>query len=119
MNEISEETLSRITFLMAAQVTKHALEDLKHTSAYRGKLKAPINQCLIAITNECNQDIAKLWQTDELISMQLMQSISDIAKAIAECKNPIALLSIKELLRKDVDLDRVKVIELKHPIKHK
>jgi len=74
---------------------------------------------LIALTNECNQDIAKLWQTNELISMQLMQSISDIAKAIADCKNPIALLSIKELLRKDVDLDRVKVVELKHKIKIK
>ena len=116
---VSEESLSKITMLLSAQVTKHALEDLRHTSTYKAKLKTSIDQCLIAINNDCNKDIAKLWETDEIVSMKLMQSISDIALAIAKCKNPIALLSIRELLRQDLDLDKIKVVELKHKIKYK
>ncbi len=118
-NSVSQETISLVTMLMAAQVVKNALEDLRKTSYYRKKLKIAIDQCLIALHNECNKDINSLWKTDEILSMNLMQGIQDIGKSIAKSKDPSIIYNIRQLLRDDIDFEKIKIIELKHKPKIK
>lgn len=118
-NNIQPETITKIISLTAAQVLMHSLEQLKGTKHYKGKLKEKGNQFLIALFNDCKDDISNIWKTDEKLSMNLNQAIEDIAKALAKSKDPTVFLIIRELLREDIDLEKVKILELKHKPKLK
>jgi hypothetical protein len=129
-DHVTKETISNVTLLLAAQVVKDALEDLKYTSAYRANLKRATDQFLTAIHQSCNVEINKLWQNDieskartgvdNPLALHLTQAIADIGKAIAKSKDPIACYNIRYLLRNDIDMSMIKIVEMKRkPYKKK
>jgi len=112
-SDINPLVFSQILMMMAGQVCMNTMVDLEKTPAYRKRVKETGNQFLIALDQNLQKDINRLYNTDDTISLDLCKSISNIAKVVANCKNPTALVTISRLLDDGIDLDKVKLTEYK------
>lgn len=120
INDVNPETITKITAVVSAYVLFHSIESLKHSSpSYKGKTKEKCNEMLNVLTQNFKDDFGKIWAVDDNISQKLSESLEEIGKALALSKDPTVSLIIMQLLRSDLDFDKVKIVELKHKPKKK
>lgn len=94
---------SKMLMLMSAQVCLYTLQDLKNTNAYKKRVKETGNQFMVALDQDLQKEINRLYMSDENISKDLCNSIVQMAKVVANSKNPASLITITEILKNDIN----------------
>jgi len=123
--DVSKKTITKITMLLSAYTLFHSIDALKNETDqkhdYKGKLKEKANEFLIFISQEFNAEFKQLWKSDadSLLSEDLASTIAEIGKLIATADSPVPLWAIKQLLKSEIDFDKIKIVELKHKPKIK
>jgi hypothetical protein len=51
-----------------------------------------------------------------MLSVKLMQSYQELSKQVSECDNPALIIKLGQLFRNGLDLNKVKIIEMKRKI---
>lgn len=101
---------SKMLMLMSTQVCLYTLHDLKGTNAYKKRVKETGNQFIIALDQDLQKEINRLYMSDENISKDLCNSIVQMAKTIANSKNLAGLVTITEILKNDVNPDEYALV---------
>ena len=113
---INPLVVKKIQMLINAQILMNSIEDLKNTNAYNHRVKTTGNQFLIALDQELQKEIKKVWFNDDMLSVKLMQSYQELSKQVSECDNPALIIKLGQLFRNGLDLNKVKIIEMKRKI---
>ena len=111
--DLHPSVFTQIMMLMSAQVCMQSMIDLENTPAYKKRVKETGNQFLIALDQNLKKDAEKLYLTEPNISNDICRSIVNVAKVVANCKNPTALVTLSRLLDDGLDLNKVKLVEYK------
>jgi len=114
--DVNPLVVKKIQMLINAQILMNSIEDLKNTNAYNHRVKTTGNQFLIALDQELQKEIKKIWFNDDMLSVNLMQSYQEVARQISECDNPALIIKFGQLFRNGLDLNKVKIIEMKRKI---
>jgi hypothetical protein len=102
LNTHDERTLeikmTVVTALLTTCIFNEAMDSIKDSDFYSGKMKNAGRQFEIQITNKCNAMVDQLWQFDELASSNLTQAIRDIATYIVTLK-PSEMLTLSKAMK--------------------
>lgn len=108
---VSEEAITYIIMLSALQVVYNCQLELKDTKYYSKNVKVKCNEAITAMNQSFQKDHRKIWQIDEKMSADFMKGISSIGEQIAKT-NGLALPTITDLIRKNIDFSKYKLVEI-------
>lgn len=109
--DVSKEYINYIVLLSALQVVYNSSLELKETRFYSKKVKIKVGEAIVAMTQAYQKDHYKIWDIDEKMAADFMLGIQSIGEQIAKT-NGIALPTISELVRKDIDFSKYKLVEI-------
>lgn len=101
-----------MTSLLLSQAQKNVLEELKYDKdSPKGKFKIANDQLIIQLHKAMNNELTKIWKTDEIITMNLVQGIELVAEAIANVKSPEVFKVMRQILTScEKDLSNYKIV---------
>jgi hypothetical protein len=111
-SDVTEEYINYIILLSALQVVYNTSLELQNSKFYSSKVKIKVKEAINILTQTYNKDLRKIWNMDEKMAADFMYGIQGIGEQIAKT-NGLALPTIADLIRKDIDLSKFNLIEVK------
>jgi len=108
---VNEETILYVNLLISGQAVINSIDRLQGSKYYKKKLKEFGQPFYNQIHKELSKDIHKIWNNDEILSMEMTRSITQISKLIAN-GDAEALVVIDQMLQKGFDFSKYKLVEI-------
>lgn len=114
---ITEEDRTKyLNLLISMQSMIYCIDHLKDSKIWKGDIKKFAQPLYIQLFKEVNKDISKLFETDELLSAKMIESINTTAKLIAS-KDWNVMITIEKMFKEGFDFDKYKLVEIEEKAK--